>query len=211
MIQVDIDKSEILGRARQQGMRPTCLAFAASDLNAFSHSTGQLSVEYVCHHSAKLAVDWEPSQGFTTAAVLDAIANPGQPAEDSYPYLVDEHDAPLRPPVGVAGPLYTSIKRSRHLTYADVLKHVQAGEAVGVVMAVTESLYYPKDGVIAFDPLVIPDLYHALVVVGVGTHTLLGEKHLLIRNSWGVDWGIRGHAWVSERHVALHLIEGFLV
>jgi len=85
------------------------------------------------------------------------------------------------------------------------------GEAVGIVVAVTQSLYQPNSGIVAFDQFVIPDAYHALVVVGIGTSKMSGERHLLIRNSWGMSWGINGHAWIPYKHAALHLVEGFLV
>lgn len=205
MIEVSDDHSDLLGQARDQGLRPTCLAFAASDLNAFANSTGHLSVEFLCHHALRFAVAWKPDQGFTVDSVLQAIAAPGQPAEESYPYLADIPEAPRKaPPVGLA-PLFFYRARSSQPTCSEVTRQVKAGKVVGIVIAVSESLYYPKDGIIAFDPFVIPDLYHALIVVGLGSHSFSGEEYLLLRNSWGVEWGNQGYAWMPARHLDLHL------
>lgn len=57
MIEIQVDRSEVLGAARYQGLRPTCIAFTMSDLNAGAHKTGPLSVEYLCHHAARYARD----------------------------------------------------------------------------------------------------------------------------------------------------------
>lgn len=211
MITVQADHSCELGAVRQQGKRPTCLAFAASDLNSFSNSTSHLSVEYLCHHAARLTGDWQPGTGFSTDSVLGAVATPGQPHEDSYPYRCEEHDAPLQAPAAGLGPLVCSQTQARGLATTQVLDAVAGGAVVGLVIAVTKSLFYPKQGLIEFDSLVLPDQYHALVAVGTGIHTTTGEPYVLVRNSWGPSWGIAGHAWVPASHLAVHLHEGFRV
>lgn len=211
MIDVDSDHSNRMGEARSQGLRPTCLAFAASDLNAVANRKGHLSVEFLCHHAAKLAVDWQPDHGFALEEVLGAVAAPGQPEEGDYPYVPDAPDTPLTAPSAHLAPLFASPTRARNLADDEVIRRVRAGEAVGVVVAVTQSLYYPKAGIVEFDPFVLPDLYHALIAVGLGTHATTGERHALVRNSWGTGWGLNGHAWISEKHLSLHLHEGFLL
>jgi hypothetical protein len=211
MIAVHVDHSPELGDVRHQGNRPTCLAFAASDLNAFSNSTGHLSVEYLCHHAAKLAGSWQPGAGFTTDVVLGAVAVPGQPHEKAYPYRPDDHDAPLQTPTPGLNPLICSATKARRLQVGDVIAAVLGGDVVGMVVAVTRSLFYPKQGMIAFDRNVIPDQYHALLAVGVGTLLTSGESMVLVRNSWGPGWGLAGHAWLPQEHLELHLHEGFRV
>ncbi|OUL72162.1 C1 family peptidase [Paraburkholderia hospita] len=209
MIEVEVNHSDRLGPSRNQGKRPTCLAFAASDLNAFGHSTEHLSVEYLCHFAAKSAEGWKPGDGFTTEQVFSALARSGQPSEQIYPYQSDMPDAPLRAPPANLLPLYPGNAKVRNFTPEDVLIELRAGRAVGTVLAVTQSLFYPKDGIVEFDPFVIPSQFHALVAVGVGAHMQTQETHVLLRNSWGACWGLQGHAWVSEGHLRLHMQEGF--
>lgn len=211
MIEVEVNHSALLGPPRNQGRRPTCLAFTASDLNAFANATAHLSVEFLCHHAAKVDGGWEPGDGFTVDQVFAAVMSPGQPEEVIYPYRAEAHDAPLQAPPGGLMPLYRSPSNARALALSEVVALVRNGRAVGVVVAVTKSLFYPIDGMVAFDPFVIPDQFHAMVAVGVGTHRLSSETHIYLRNSWGAGWGNQGHAWVSERHLKLHMQEGFSV
>ncbi|WP_035554196.1 C1 family peptidase [Burkholderia sp. 9120] len=211
MIEIEVNHSDRLGPPRNQGRRPTCLAFAASDLNAFAHSTGHLSVEYLCHFAAKAIDGWQPGDGFTTDQVFTALTRPGQPSEEIYPYQIGTPDAPLLAPPANLLPLYSGNVREQDLTLEDVLTQVRVARAVCIVIAVTKSLFYPQDGIVEFDPFVIPNQFHALLAVGVGAHTQSHETHVLLRNSWGAGWGRQGHAWVSERYLRLHMQEGFSV
>lgn len=211
MIEVQVDHSGLLGVARYQGMRPTCIAFTVSDLNAGAHKTGPLSVEYLCHHAARYAQDWKPDLGFTVDEALAAVEQPGQPQEHLYPYQEDAADAPLKAPPSEVGHLYASAHRGRDLDYRDVVQHVADGSLVGAVISVSQSLFTPQDGVVRFDPMMIPDLYHGVIAVGLGRHANTGEQHILVRNSWGIGWGLQGHAWLPKAHLQLHLVEGFLV
>ncbi|WP_331692152.1 C1 family peptidase [Pandoraea sputorum] len=211
MIEVEVNHSDRLGPSRNQGRRPTCLVFTTSDLNAFANATPHLSVEFMCHHAARLGQDWQPGDGFTMEQILAAVESPGQPEESVYPYCRDFHDAPLMAPPANLTPLYASQTNKRDLSLLEVVAHIRQGHAVGVVVAVTKSLFYPTDGIVEFDPYLIPDQFHAMVAVGVGTHRTSGEAHVLLRNSWGEGWGNQGHAWVPERHLLLHMQEGFLV
>jgi hypothetical protein len=211
MIVVEIDFAWRLGDARDQGSRPTCLVFAASGLNAFANGVGHLSAEFLCHHAAQLAPNWKPGRGFQMDEVLSAVAFPGQPLEEHYPYEPNIPEAPLVVPAGIFE-LHTS-KCGRHfdIQCSEIATRVLAGQAIGIVIQMARSIWTPQSGIIDFDPMVIPDQYHALIVVGVGQHSGTGEKYMLLRNSWGTSWGINGHAWISLSHLNLVLIEGFLI
>jgi Papain family cysteine protease len=211
MIEVEIDFSKSLGAASDQGLRPTCLVFAASAINAAANCVGHLSAEFLCHHAVKLAQNWKPDCGFQMDDVLPAVANPGQPVEQDYPYQPTALDQPLINP-----PSFKNLHKSQcthvpNIQVNEVVSRVQNGQAVGVIIQMARSVWKPHSGVINFDPLVLPDQYHALIAVGTGKHLQTGEKHMLLRNSWGSSWGIDGHAWMSTSHLNLLLIEGFFV
>lgn len=211
MITPQIDVSARLGIARDQGQRPTCLVFAMSDLNAEAGGVGHLSAEYLCHHAAKIAGDWQPGRGFQMGHVLGAVRNPGQPIETLYPYQPDGHDTPLTVPSGEFELFASPTARQEDLTAAEVLKHLPDGKPVGLVVQVCQALMTPKDGVIEFDPFVIPNQYHALIGVGLGVNTDTGEGYVLVRNSWGEAWGLAGHAWMPVALLEIILVEGFLI
>ena len=211
MISAQIDFSSTFGEPRDQGQRPTCLVLAGSDLNSAAHGVGALSAEFLCHHAAKLADEWQPGRGFQLDEVLGAIRSPGQPLETHYPYQPDDHEGPLTEPQGEFD-LYASVEARRtDLTVADVVQHLQAQTPVGLVIQVSQALMTPQDGVIEFDPFVLPDTYHALIGVGLGSHAETGEIHVLARNSWGTSWGIAGHAWISLSLLEILLVEGFMI
>lgn len=210
MIALHINACGLLGPVRNQGQRGTCLAFTASDLNAVSNSTGHLSVEYLCHHAALATQGWTPQDGFSVDAIFSATKAPGQPPEDLYPYDGSNGSAPLMAPGPGLAPLYTSASQQRGMSTDDVMAEVQQGRPVGVVVAVTASLFRPVDDIVAFDPMVLPGQYHAMVAVGVGCHSMSNEPHILLRNSWGASWGANGHAWVSYSYLAMHLVEGLV-
>jgi hypothetical protein len=211
MIAAELDHSPKMGEVRSQGKRLTCLAFVASDLNAAANATDHLSIDYLCHHAAKSDPDWKPGMAFTLDAMLDAVQAQGQPMERQYPYDLTDHAAPLKTPGTGLAPLYKRLNHGQDFDYDTVVKLVRAKGPVGVVVAVTQSLVAPKDGIVDFDPFALPDQYHAVVAVGVGRHKDSGEEHVLVRNSWGSAWGQNGHAWVPATHMNLHLLTGFLV
>jgi hypothetical protein len=211
MISAHIDFSSTLGEARDQGQRPTCLVLAGSDLNSAAHGVGALSAEFLCHHAAKLAGKWQPGRGFQLDEVLGAIRAPGQPLETHYPYEPDNHEGPLTEPQGEFDLYASEEARRTDLTVADVVQHLRAQTPVGLVIQVSQALMKPQDGVVEFDPFVLPDTYHALIGVGLGARAETGEVHVLARNSWGTSWGIAGHAWISLSLLEILLVEGFLI
>lgn len=211
MITTQIDFSASLGVARDQGQRPTCLVFAGSDLNAAAKGVAHLSAEFLCYYAAKLAGDWRPGRGFQMDHVLGAVCAPGQPLETLYPYQQDSHDTPLTEPTGEFELYASPSARRQDMTAAEVVKHLTGGKPVGLVVQVCQALMAPKDGVIDFDPFVLPDQYHAVVGVGVGICPHTSEGHVLLRNSWGTSWGLAGHAWMPTALLDILLVEGFLI
>jgi hypothetical protein len=211
MIMTQIDFSVSLGVARDQGQRPTCLVFAGSDLNAAAKGVAHLSAEFLCHYAAKLSGDWQPGRGFQMDHVLGAVCAPGQPLETLYPYQQDSHDTPLTEPTGEFELYASPSARRQDMAAAEVVKHLTGGKPVGLVIQVCQALMAPKDGVIDFDPFVLPDQYHAVVGVGVGIRSDTGEGHVLLRNSWGTSWGLAGHAWMPMALLDILLVEGFLI
>ena len=102
-----IDLRATHGRARQQGQRKTCLAFALSDLNGHRHSRpAQLSPEHLYREAAAHMPGWKPDGGLTLEAALRAVSAPGQALEAAVPYQDADPPLPLAPAglaVGLGG------------------------------------------------------------------------------------------------------------
>lgn len=209
MIKVNVDLSMKFGPARTQGQRQSCLGFAASDLNRFlnAHSE-ELSVEYLLHHAAKAMPNWTPASGLTIAAVLGALARPGQPEEKLYKYQPSLPDFPLTSPPALS-PLYTSTCVGSGIAIDKIATMISAGVPVCIGVRMTYEFFKPVDAIIA-DSLNCPTgIGHVILAVGWGVHKDNGTEYFLVRNSWGPGWGSNGNAWLSKQYLTNHLLASF--
>lgn len=208
-MKIEVSHTHRFGPARHQGMRLTCLAFAASDLNRmFASAPEALSPEFLYQHAGAITPGWVAGDGLYLAPTLQAVGHPGQPLDIHYPYQPGAPTAvgtPV-PPAGAA--MYRSPLRPVAPTAKDVVNELRQGHAVGLVVESTLTLFKPVDGVVAFTPDILPDRAHAVLAVGVGESSA-GQIHVLVRNSWGVSWGLEGHAWLPEDYINTHALEAF--
>jgi hypothetical protein len=106
-IAIKTDLRQLFGPIRDQGQRPTCLAFAASDLHAALRGPwAQLSCEYLFYHAQRRG-NKQPHDGALLPAMLDAVRHDGQPHEAGWPYLaaLPADLAQWMPPPGIS-PLF---------------------------------------------------------------------------------------------------------
>ncbi|SDY97517.1 Papain family cysteine protease [Variovorax sp. YR266] len=218
-ISASIDLSHHWGPALDQGMRPTCLAFALSQINAHANQVSALlSAEYLYRSVARQTLGWKAGDGLRLAPALLAVSCPGQPTADLCPYLVAEpaETPPMLPGLtpsdtGEAPPLYSSAMLACVVDATAVVTHLQAGHPIGLVLKLTETFYTPVKGTIAFSQKVLQGLRHAVVAVGTGVHAGTSEPHIKIRNSWGESWGDAGSAWLPFTYVDAHAVTAFKV
>jgi hypothetical protein len=186
--------------AKDQGNRPTCLAFAIADLNR-RYAPEDLGPEYFYQAAIALIPGWLPGNGLQIPAAMEA-SRLGHPIEREFPYQDEEPLVAINtlPPLQLYG-------RSVSFFDADVervISTLQAGSSLGLALRLTVDFYQPIEGVISFSETIIPGaMVHAVVAVGLGFDSN-GEPWILIRNSWGEAWGLKGHAWVSSTYIAAH-------
>src|SRR5215469_3921058 len=81
------DLRSLLGGARNQGRRPTCVAFAVSDAHAAARGTNELlSTEHLYFHGVQRTPNGHPNLGVSLSTILDALKHDGQCAETGWPY-----------------------------------------------------------------------------------------------------------------------------
>jgi hypothetical protein len=210
MITPILDFSHLLGTARNQYQRATCLAFASSDFNRYSNAIHEpLSVEYLAHHAVKTIPNWMIGDGLNIPAILNALDNPGQPLEESYPYDPSNAGRPLQSAPSDVGQLYASKVSRQGLSANEIVLAINDQKPVCLVIALSQYFFSPVAGIVVYSNDYLPDALHAVVGVGIGTHSETGEKHIFIRNSWGVSWGLCGHAWLPLSYLETHLHDSF--
>jgi len=201
-VTIECDLRHLFGPARDQGARPTCMAFAASDAHAAVREDWEpLSCEFAFYHALKLD-GGEPHEGATPDGMLKAIKAEGQPPETVWEYLprVPDDKASWKPPAKPS-PLYKRASEFASASLTAIEDRLGDGSPVIVTMSLSDGFYVPDgDGVIAVDEPPDPDRRHAVVAVGYGTRGT--ERMYLVRNSWGIIWGIDGYAWISEGYLA---------
>jgi hypothetical protein len=207
MLTVGIDLRPMFGPARDQGQRPTCLAFAASDTHAaLRPDWTPLSCEFAFYH-AQLRAKRSPLQGATLGSILDTLRHDGQPSESCWPYLagLPTDLADWRPPAG-GHPVFRRNGSAGSDTIATVIDRLDRQEPVILLTMLSASFYSPTvEGMVdpAYGEIPDPALRHAVVAVGHGT--VNGSTAILVRNSWGSAWGVNGHAWLTEQFLTPRL------
>jgi len=185
------------------------LAFATSDLNRVASSApDQLSPEFLYRQAGAATPNWQAGDGLFLAPTLDAVGHPGQPLEAEYPYEANAPTGTLPPVAPKDAKLYSSKLAVIPATGDNVIDQIRRGHPVGLILESTLTLFYPVSGVVTFSPDILPDRVHAVLAVGVG-ESLHGEPHVLIRNSWGENWGEQGYAWLPKQYIDMHALEAF--
>lgn len=206
-VAVTVDLRPQFGPARDQGRRPTCLAFATSDAHAALRGTWQaLSAEFAFYHAQRRGCR-KPTDGATLPTMLQAIREDGQPAETGWPYLTDTPaDAATWLPPTSATPVF---RRAGQGTTGDVnaiIAELNQFKPVITLMRLSASFFrVPADGIIDEAPGEKPDLNmrHAVIALGHGTRGT--DRVVLVRNSWGPRWGQQGYAWITEKFLSARI------
>jgi hypothetical protein len=77
---------------------------------------------------------------------------------------------------------------------------IATGRPAMIGMTLSDAFYLPHEGIVDADEPVDKIRRHAVVAVAAGS--LGSSRLLLIRNSWGVHWGVAGYAWLAHVYLA---------
>jgi len=212
MISVQVDHSADFGDARDQGLRPTCLAFAASD--GHSHwrpaPVALLSPEFLFFEAAKR---WRPRNHFDGVgidAVAAALMEKGQPLEVHYPYnaKLNQKATLPSPPDPFPHDLYRGTCIHESFSEVKAARLLNEGTSILLALRITASFLTITPGQEVLKENSDQDAIvgiHAVVGVGYGKKES-GESFLRIRNSWGKGWAMNGYLWLPTTYAAKHAL-----
>lgn len=211
-VEILCDLREIFGPARNQGSRPTCIAFALSDAHAAARGAYQeLSVDHLYYHAVQRTPAGNPHDGVSLGAAIDALRLDGQCTEINWPYTdpLPTDLSAWRPPV-TATPVYRRLSDLDTAKVTSVIERLNAGIPAVLTLLLGERFYVPDGGLITPGPNDADVDYHAVISVGHG-RTADGERCVLVRNSWGPDWGANGHAWIVAPYLEHRLHDAIVM
>jgi len=203
---VDRDLRLMLGPVRNQGQRPTCLAFATTAAHeALRRNREFLSVEYLYYRAIQRSHK-DPKRGVDQIAVATALRQDGQPLESVWRYMETLQDPVAWSPPPVGEPLHRATILFARRSATEVRRMIEAGVPVVLVVTLTMALYAPRRGGVVQASATDSEIPARHAVLGVGSgHSGEGEALVLVRNSWGTTWGEDGHSWLTESYLAKHL------
>jgi len=189
-----------VGIPRDQGQRPTCLAFAASDAHASSRGLNQeLSAEhafFLAHQRAGTS----PNEGARLGEMLQGVHAAGQISEVDWPYLPAlPANLALWQPSNLAATRYFQANASIYPSWSSSMQQIDKATPILITMRLSDSFYAPSpDGIVDQIGSEKGDPVRRHAVVGIGTGVYKGHDVMLVRNSWGTSWGLGGYAWLTE-------------
>jgi hypothetical protein len=215
MLIATVDLRGQIEAARDQGRRPTCLAFAASAVHRSAHKyPTELCPEWLYYHATRRD-GLRPDQGSTIEATRSTIEAYGQPSEAFWPYQGKvANPSPYLPPAGTPN----VVRCQSGMRPNDPSRwrgELDAGRPVAVVLHISATFYGAasysgKEAIMGDDHDVVdPAMAHAVVLVGYGMNR--NESYFLVRNSWGLAWGWGGHAWLPERYLSRRCAGSFVI
>ena len=192
-----------------QGARSTCLAFAVTAAhervrNLQNGVIEDLSEELL-YWSCK-QIDGDNGSGTSFRSASAALTGRGQPREDIWPYdgLRNDADISYNPPEGALGavPYFNASMTRVSPTIQDIQLWLARRFAVALGVSLSRGFFEPVRGVISM-PIPEENLMdrHAVLVVGYENGATAGDGFLILRNSWGLDWGDGGYGYLPYAYI----------
>jgi hypothetical protein len=189
-------KRELLPPVRDQGERETCLSLALSDGHYAARGTAPALAADFLHFNATVIAGVGVNDAVPTSSAMHALEGAGQPAEIECPYSPTALPHTWRPPlISEVWRRKTAVGLSGNWTTLSA--QLGAGAPVVMLLKIDDAFWSPVGGFVEA-PSGPARAAHAVLAVAVVTN----PARVLVRNSWGAEWGDGGYAWLSSSYVA---------
>lgn len=219
---------------KDQGRRPSCSVFAVVSALEFENAKvsdvpEKLSEEYLIWATRELlgipaAVDpaYDPETdgdlGFSLTEVVQALRRYGILRAADMPNTFGKSMAKIDKPDEV---MIESARERRKVTATYITGRTNADRINNIIHAlnagipVVVGLPWPHSATLRNAPILskqAPQYNHAVTLVGYKCdRSKISDTLFLFKNSWGPDWGINGHGWISYGYMMKHLSSAVLL
>lgn len=190
------DYRNLMGSVRDQGDEPLCGGFSSSSMKESQEwkERGKF-IRFSPRHSYVMSRIVEPikGDGTTLRALVKALHQFGICEESFWPFIPGKEGSP-KPGADENAYQYRISAYARLHNFSDITRSLIANGPGLIGLHVTPEWYsIPETGIM--EPLedwVYSYGGHAVCYCGYDRE----NKLLLIKNSWGADWGDKGYAWI---------------
>lgn len=182
-----------LGAARNQGQRPTCLAFSLSEIHRVRRGVLDLLSPESLHRLGAQRAKKSPDLALFISEAIAGLDQDGQTTEVAWPYHSEQ-------PVDTNCLYHKILATPSGFDEDEAISALRAGEPIVLVVDIDLAFYgYLAATTLDFDPNQQIQARHAVVICGCRAGPA-GPEYL-IKNSWGESWGDKGHAWVTLAYI----------
>jgi hypothetical protein len=206
-----IDHRSTQTPVRDQGDRPTCVAFAVSASHEWRAGDAVVRSTEDAMWAAHQIGEVPGREETTVSWALEGLACHQHSTETAWPYGSPRWSSG-RPATALDDANRRGLPPWRDLGAAPfdaVVAELDAGHPVVLTLAVVHAAWYHAGDLVDADANLKTPGNHAVLAVG----SFEAPDRLIIKNSWGPTWGDHGYGYITRRyhdHYALraHILEG---
>lgn len=192
---VPIDLRKRMAPVGDQGIRPTCIAFALTACHEYLYELSPKELSKDSLHWGCVCRDGPATNGVSVTTAIVVLDEEGQHLEKDWPYVPYQDETTwesLQPPKLEDRPKFRIEKgiSTKIADPNDLANLLRRSGPLFVIIEIWESFFIVQNGRISM-PEMDKEEYrgcHAICVVGLTT-----EGDVIIRNSWGSKWGDSGY------------------
>lgn len=206
-----IDHRSAQTPVRQQGDRPTCVAFAVSAAHEWHAADGVVRSTEDAMWAAHQVNEVPGREETTVSWALEGLDRHQHSTEVAWPYSAPPW-ASGRPTAALDTANRRSLPTFRDLgvvSFDTVTGALATGRPIVLTLRVVAAAWYHAGDIVDAGPNLKTPGNHAVLAVGA----LEAPDRLIVKNSWGAGWGAGGYGYVTRRYhdcyaLGAHTLEG---